>query len=195
MTSVKGPEHRPRRRAVTPDEARVWRAVTRDVAPLPGKAVEDEAEEVSAAPDPAPSPPPQPIPADWLERLRPAPPRPLAKPDLVAGAPVGLDKRTGERLKKGEMEIDGRLDLHGMTQDAAHGALLSFITRAYDSGRRCLLVITGKGGRPGPGVLKTQVPRWLNQAPLRERIIGFSWAQPKHGGEGALYVLIKRRRG
>jgi len=91
------------------------------------------------------------------------------------------------------MEIDGRLDLHGMTQEAAHAALNGFVLRAYDSGRRCLLVITGKG-RLGSGVLRAEVPRWLNQTPLRERVLGFSYAKARHGGEGALYVLVKRRR-
>lgn len=182
--------HRPRRRTVTPDEARIWRAVVQDVAPLPGKDVvaEDEAETV-----PAPEPPPRPVPP--LFRPEPAPPprpnRPL--PDLRAGVTPGLDRRSAERMKKGEMVIDAALDLHGMTQDAAHGALLSFVARAYETGRRCLLVITGKG-KQGPGVLRAQVPRWLNQSPLRERILGFSQARPQHGGDGAFYVLVKRQR-
>lgn len=182
--------HRPRRRTVTPDEARIWRAVVQDVAPLPGKDVvaEDEAETV-----PAPEPPPRPAPP--LFKPEPAPPprpnRPL--PDLRAGVTPGLDRRSAERMKKGEMVIDAALDLHGMTQDAAHGALSSFVARAYETGRRCLLVITGKG-KQGPGVLRAQVPRWLNQSPLRERILGFSQARPQHGGDGAFYVLVKRQR-
>ena len=92
------------------------------------------------------------------------------------------------------MAIDGRIDLHGMTQDAAHAALTGFIAHSHEAGRRCVLVITGKG-RAGGGVLRAQVPRWLNQGPLRERILGFSYARPQHGGDGALYVLIRRRRG
>jgi DNA-nicking Smr family endonuclease len=92
------------------------------------------------------------------------------------------------------MDLDGRLDLHGLSQDAAHGALIGFVRHGYDSGRRCLLVITGKGLREGSGVLRHQVPRWLNQTPLREMILGFSHARPHHGGDGALYVLIRRRR-
>lgn len=182
--------HRPRRRTVTPDEARIWRAVVQDVAPLPGKGVmaEDEAATV-----PAPEPPARPVPP--LFRPEPAPPprpnRPL--PDLRAGVTPGLDRRSADRMKKGEMVIDAALDLHGMTQDAAHGALLSFVARAYETGRRCLLVITGKG-KQGPGVLRAQVPRWLNQSPLRERILGFSQARPQHGGDGAFYVLVKRQR-
>jgi DNA-nicking Smr family endonuclease len=116
-------------------------------------------------------------------------------PPLTPGEnPAGLDRRSAERMKKGEMVIDGRLDLHGLTQDLAHAELLAFIGRAWDAGRRCVLVITGKGGRPGPGILKAQVPRWLNQSPLRERVLGFSHARPKDGGDGALYVLIRRRR-
>lgn len=183
--------HRPRRRAVTPDEARIWRAVVQDVAPLPGKDVpaEDDIDTTETAAEP----PVRPV--EPLFRPEPAPPprpnRPL--PDLRAGVTPGLDRRSADRMKKGEMVIDAALDLHGMTQDAAHGALLSFVARAYESGRRCLLVITGKG-KQGPGVLRAQVPRWLNQSPLRERILGFSQARPQHGGDGAFYVLVKRQR-
>ncbi|MBR9972738.1 Smr/MutS family protein [Magnetospirillum sulfuroxidans] len=181
--------HRPRRRAVTPDEARIWRAVIRDVAPLPGRDLPAE-ETDEAAPLPPSTPPPPAYP--------PAPPAPppkprVALPDLSHGNTPGLDRRSSERMKKGDMVIDASLDLHGMTQDSAHGALLSFVGRAYESGRRCVLVITGKG-KQGPGILRAQVPRWLNQSPLRERILGFSHARPQHGGEGALYVLIKRKR-
>lgn len=184
--------HRPRRRSVTPDEARVWRAVIRDVAPLPGKLLPDD--ETSDQPQPAPPPPARPQ-EPLFGAEPPPPPRPKAPlPDLRPGITPGLDRRSADRMKKGEMVIDAALDLHGMTQDAAHGALSSFVGRAYDSGRRCLLVITGKG-KQGPGVLRAQVPRWLNQSPLRERILGFSAARPHHGGEGALYVLVKRKRG
>jgi len=182
--------HRPRRRMVTPDEARIWRAVVQDVAPLPGKEVVPEDEGEAAA---APEAPARPVPPLFVPEPAP-PPRPNRPlPDLRAGVTPGLDRRSAERMKKGEMVIDAALDLHGMTQDAAHGALLSFVARAYESGRRCLLVITGKG-KQGPGVLRAQVPRWLNQSPLRERVLGFSQARPQHGGDGALYVLVKRQR-
>ncbi len=182
---------RNRRRVLTPDEVRIWRAVAGTVTPLPGRAVpEDETPPPEPEADkPAPSPrpaPPSPRPA--------APPPQRVLPPLAPGNTPGLDKRSAERMKRGEMEIDGRLDLHGMTQDTAHAALVGFVARAYDGGRRCLLVITGKGYREGTGVLRANVPRWLNQSPCRERILGFSPARPQHGGEGALYVLIKRRR-
>ncbi|MBC7951545.1 MAG: Smr/MutS family protein [Rhodospirillaceae bacterium] len=180
----------PRRRVLTVDEARIWRAIASSVTPLPGHELPDlppEPEEVFA-PEPKPLPAPVPAPPKAVPPLR----REL--PGLAHGATPGLDKRSAERMKKGEMEIDARLDLHGMTQDSAHAHLLAFIARAYDSGRRCVLVITGKGNREGTGVLRANTPRWLNQSPCRERILGFSFAKPQHGGEGALYVLIKRRR-
>lgn len=182
------PGHRVRRRAVTPDEARIWRSVVRDVAPLPGR--------VAA---PAETEPPEPArdPVAVAPAPRPAPPAvappPAALPALQHGRSPGVDKRTAERLSKGEMAIDAVLDLHGLTQDTAHSQLVGFVGRAYKSGRRCLLVITGKG-RDGGGVLRGQVPRWLNQPGLRERILSFSYARPQHGGEGALYVLVRRRR-
>ncbi|OJX68080.1 Smr/MutS family protein [Magnetospirillum sp. 64-120] len=191
MSRDKIVSHRPRRRTVTPEDARIWRAVVQDVAPLPGKDVLSE-EEIEAT-EPAAEPPVRPV--EPLFRPEPPPPprpaRPL--PDLRVGVTPGLDRRSADRMKKGEMAIDAALDLHGMTQDAAHGALLSFVARAHESGRRCLLVITGKG-KQGPGVLRAQVPRWLNQSPLRERILGFSQARPQHGGDGAFYVLVKRQR-
>lgn len=183
------PIHRPRHRVVTPEEARVWRAVVRDVAPLPGHdlaAAEPEpAAETTPPPPAAPVAPPLPTPTTRRDAV--------ALPALSHGATPGLDRRSAERMRRGEMVIDTTLDLHGMDQDQAHGALLSVVGRAFESGRRCVLVITGKG-RQGGGILRTQVPRWLNQSPLRERILGFSHARPHHGGEGALYVLIKRRR-
>ncbi|MBY0430226.1 MAG: Smr/MutS family protein, partial [Rhodospirillales bacterium] len=107
----------------------------------------------------------------------------------------GVDKRTGEKLRKGRMDIDGRVDLHGMSQEIAHGALIHLVGRGFDRGLRCLLVITGKGDRTGgEGVLRRAVPRWLNEPGLREKVLSFSYAQPRDGGEGALYVLLKRRR-
>ncbi|CAA7621910.1 Smr/MutS family protein [Magnetospirillum sp. UT-4] len=186
---VHDPGHRPRRRTVTPDEARVWRAVIADVAPLPGRAADLPPEPPPPAAEPAdPAPPPAAPPS-----LRPPPVRGVL-PELGHGAAPGLDRQSARRMKRGELAIDGRLDLHGLTQDLAHGALTAFITRAYESGRRCVLVITGKGMREGSGILRANVPRWLNQPPLRERIIGFSHAQGRDGGEGALYVLIRRKR-
>ncbi|MET1026053.1 MAG: Smr/MutS family protein, partial [Dongiaceae bacterium] len=89
---------------------------------------------------------------------------------------------------------------HGRTQAEAHDALHGFILRAHQAGKRCLLVITGKGGvktigeQRTRGVLREAVPRWLNEPGLRRHILAFEHARPQHGGEGALYVLLKRDR-
>ncbi|PKU23510.1 Smr/MutS family protein, partial [Telmatospirillum siberiense] len=122
--------------------------------------------------------------------FRPAP----ASPALDHRRAPGLDKSTAGRFAKGMMEIDATIDLHGLTQPVAHAALSRFVSGSADLGRRCLLVITGKGNREGSGVLRAEVPRWLSEPSLRAQILAFTPAQPKHGGGGALYVLLKRRR-
>jgi len=114
-------------------------------------------------------------------------------PELGHGRATGIDRRSSERLHRGRLPIEGRLDLHGMTQAAAAERLAAFIERAEAAGKRCLLVITGKGLASG-GILRDQVPRWLNLPPNRGRVLAFDYARPQHGGSGALYVLLKRRR-
>ena len=88
------------------------------------------------------------------------------------------------------MSIEARLDLHGHTRESAHRALSGFLAAAWESGRRTVLIVTGKG----QGILKDAVPRWLNESPNRGRILLVAQAQPKDGGGGALYVLLRRRR-
>ncbi|MGE0725824.1 MAG: Smr/MutS family protein, partial [Alphaproteobacteria bacterium] len=92
--------------------------------------------------------------------------------------------------------VEARLDLHGMTQAEAHAALDAFLDGSARRGRRSVLVVTGRGGRgsEGPGVLRRMVPRWLNEPANRERLLAFAEAQPKDGGAGALYLLLRRRR-
>ncbi len=97
-------------------------------------------------------------------------------------------------MRKGNMDVEVSLDLHGLTQDAAYAELKHFILEAYAARRRCVLIITGRGMREGTGILRSQVPRWLNEPPIRDRILGLSQARPRDGGEGALYVLIRRQR-
>ncbi|MEE8245727.1 MAG: Smr/MutS family protein [Alphaproteobacteria bacterium] len=93
------------------------------------------------------------------------------------------------------MPVEGSIDLHGLTQKQAAHALGAFLTDAQEAGRRCVLVITGKGDAKGEaGVLRAMAPRWLNEPPNRARILAFEHAQPKHGGQGALYVLLRRKR-
>jgi len=123
-------------------------------------------------------------------------PRTSSLPELSHGGQAGLDKSNAKKLKKGQHAIEGRMDLHGMTQDQAHRALNSFLEGSYGAGKRCVLVITGKGMKPdgSVGVLRSAVPRWLNQEPNRSRVLAFSYATAKDGGEGALYVMLKRKR-
>ena len=111
--------------------------------------------------------------------------------DLRNGDRAGIDSRTQRRLFRGEVPVDRRLDLHGMTAAYAQGRLVQFIEMAVDDGCRCVLVITGKGS----GVLRGYVPEWLKQPPLAPLILALAEARPKDGGGGALYVLLRRKRG
>ncbi|MGH7064063.1 MAG: Smr/MutS family protein [Stellaceae bacterium] len=151
----------------------LWRRAMHGVRPLRDRP--------AAAPE---TPPPAAAP-DREPRAAPPP------PDRFAG----IDRANAERLKRGRHPIEARLDLHGMTQIEAHRELAAFIRLCADAERRCVLVITGRGlGPNGPGVLKSAVPRWLAETPLRHRILAIAPAQPRHGGAGALYLLLRRRR-
>lgn len=119
-----------------------------------------------------------------------------------------VDRRKARRIAAGAIEIEARLDLHGMTQSAAHARLIGFVQSAVARGLRTVLVITGKGSSrqketfseatwwdgEETGVLRRSVPRWLAEPPLRAVVIGCQPASPRHGGEGALYVLLRRRK-
>lgn len=116
---------------------------------------------------------------------------------------AGLDRRTADRLRRGEREPDARLDLHGMTAERAHRACLRFLSDAMGQGARVVLVITGKGGRKRDdadimasprGILRESLPKWLRSSPLGHSIVGIYEAHQKHGGAGAFYVYLKRRR-
>lgn len=185
------------------DETALWRRVAETTMPLPGRKV---IEPDSAAPKRKRPPPPGPA-------VRPKPPQPEKReqpplPELAPGIAAGLDRRTAERLRRGQFTVEARLDLHGHTQAAAHRAVGAFIREAHTTGRRCVLVITGKGAPKGEvefdpeagpggretGVLRRMVPQWLNGPELRPLVLGIATAQPKDGGAGALYVLLKRQR-
>jgi DNA-nicking Smr family endonuclease len=107
--------------------------------------------------------------------------------------PAAIDAALHRRITRGRDAIAARIDLHGMTQDVARAALTGFVRRAVGEGWRAVLVITGKGVS-GDGVLKRRVPDWLAAPPLRDLIAGVSEAHRRHGGEGALYVALKRQR-
>ncbi len=183
----------------------LWRKVTEDARPLAkraGKAVDSPRPEEPEAPAPTAAAPPA------KPRKAAAPARPATAgttrrtqtPALDSGRAAGLDRRNLERLRRGKLPIEGTIDLHGDTQAVAHRRLSAFLARTQAAGKRCVLVITGKGrlGRSEsgqePGVIRANLPRWLNEAPNRERVLAFAQAQPSHGGAGAFYVLLKRRR-
>lgn len=185
------------------EDRKLWQHVNRDTVPLKGRdsltggfADLMRASEATAPPQspgkPKKSPPAPRLP---LNNVKPAPPSRARDELLSHGSSAGLDRRNAERLRRGKMVIEATLDLHGMNQAQAHGALNRFIQRSEAAGRRCVLVITGKGiAKESGGVLRNQVPNWLNEPGNRERIIAFNYAQQGHGGTGALYVLLKRRR-
>jgi DNA-nicking Smr family endonuclease len=159
----------------------LWQEAVRDVRPLRGKVpavlTEMRPPGISAAPA-------------RFEESRAIQPQ---MPPLARFA--GIDRANAERLKRGLHRIEARLDLHGMTQAEAHEALAAFIATSRDAGRRCVLVITGRGlAQSGPGVLKSSVPRWLEEPELRRHILAIASAQPHHGGSGATYLLLRRRR-
>jgi DNA-nicking Smr family endonuclease len=173
-----------KRRGLSPDERVLWSAVTRSIAPMRAGA---------AAPE-----------EDAVEAVRPAAPKPAAAPlarplaqDPMPPPLSPLGRRMRSRVARGKEDIDGRLDLHGLTQSEAHAALLRFLRQAGGRGARLVLVITGKGARGGEGergVLRRQVPQWLRLPEFRALVIGFEQAHVAHGGEGALYVRVRRSR-
>jgi DNA-nicking Smr family endonuclease len=179
---------RDRRRVLSDDERVLWTAVTQQIKPLTKDAAAAEpaaADEIAAKPAPKSAP----------SRARPAIVRPSLPPAPTAPPLTPLSRRERTRVARGKMEIDGRIDLHGLTQDRAHGALLNFLRAASAREARLVLVITGKGTRDGErGVLRRQVPQWLSLPDFRAYVIGFEDAHIAHGGEGALYVRVRRAR-
>jgi DNA-nicking Smr family endonuclease len=122
--------------------------------------------------------------------------KPRAAPSHVKPPLVSLEQRTRRRLARGLIKVDARIDLHGMRQERAFRALHAFLKRAQARGEQIVLVITGKGreGEDGRGVLRENVPAWLSRPEFRDLIVGFEEAGRRHGGAGALYVRIRRRR-
>jgi DNA-nicking Smr family endonuclease len=170
------------------DEDRIiWAKVARTAKPLKGKA--QPAEESIVTNDP-------------MEKLLSTAPEPMvvapAQPAARREKPPAhhFDQQTRDKLLKGRLQIDARVDLHGMTQGEAHGLLLSFLHRAHTGGLRYVLVITGKGASFGSdGALKRAVPAWLATPMFRALVSGHDHAARQHGGTGAIYVRLRRRGG
>ncbi|MEY9180673.1 DNA-nicking Smr family endonuclease [Bradyrhizobium sp. USDA 326] len=184
------PRPSPRRRALSEEERELWDLVSKQVKPLrkyrvPKAHAAPRAESSPAVTAMRPASSPRPVAA--------APTPRVAKPSIPPLAPLGKRERT--KLSRGRSEIEARLDLHGMTQMRAHRALAGFLHRAHQDGLTFVLVITGKGRSGGEsGVLRRQVPEWLSLPEFRAFVVGFEEAAIGHGGEGALYVRIRRAR-
>jgi DNA-nicking Smr family endonuclease len=182
-----------RKRALSEAERELWESVAKQAKPLrkqpqaarpPPAAVEAK----SAATKPMAAP-----------KLAPdAGSAKAVRPDLPVAPPLAtLSRRERSRLSRGKKDIDARLDLHGMTLTRAHHALFAFLQRANSNGLTFVLIITGKGrvtgAESGRGVLRRQVPLWLSLPEFRSLVVGFEEAHIGHGGEGALYVRVRRR--
>jgi DNA-nicking Smr family endonuclease len=174
------------KRSPRPEEVRLWAVVTSTVRPGPGRKPvvppKDVEPEGAAKAKTKTTPGPHPF----------APAAHKAKPKPAPVAPGDIEPRRKRRLIRERDPIDLRLDLHGMDQDRARAVLTGFLLRAYDEGVRAVLVITGKGYQ-GDGILRRRTPEWLAEPPLRAVVAGVSEAGRRHGGEGALYVALKRK--
>lgn len=170
-----------RARKLTPEERVLWHRVAKSAAPLKGKRLEPFAE--PRDPDLA-----QPLPPE-----RPMPTLAERTPEKKHLPKPGFDRTTRQKLAKGRLPIEGRVDLHGLTQAEAYLLLQSFLHQAYAEGLRHVLVITGKGSSLGSdGILKRAVPDWLATPPFRAFVAGYDAAARGHGGSGALYVRLRR---
>jgi DNA-nicking Smr family endonuclease len=169
------------KRRLTADEVREWRQAMGEIPPDP----------------PAPRP-------DSRFYLLTAPPAPARKQKAATPPlPGAIPPHDAKAIRRGRVAIEARVDLHGMTQDRAHTTLVRFLKKCTADGARCVLVITGKGGKRtddspyaefGAGVLRSSLPHWLESPELAPLIIASAPAAPKDGGDGARYVLLRRRR-
>ncbi len=216
--SGEGGKSKPRRRRLLSEEDEaLWHHVARSIGPTKGKSRVREVEpdpdvtvDVHAGREETRRPP---VAAQGRKTAAPArvgslAPVPPAVSKARPPAPtfVPLERKKARRIARGADEIEARLDLHGMTQDDAHSALIGFVRRCQAAGFRTVLVITGKGGpvrrhhgdrdddyeRPR-GVLRRNVPRWLAGAEIGSLVLSYSTAHIRHGGEGALYVQLRRK--
>lgn len=214
MASDDNPKPRPRyRRArlLSEEERQLWKKMVADARPLSAGQIIAEPEQISGSSSLVPSKPiSKPKPLSSVPRAR-------RNAEILAGnrpkiddAPplTGLDRRTSQKLARGQIEAEARLDLHGMRQAEAELALHGFLSRCRHSGLRCVLVITGKGESPfarhtlhssrfheasdHSGVLRSALPQWLGAARFRSEVAGFQPAHPRHGGGGAFYIWLRK---
>jgi DNA-nicking Smr family endonuclease len=190
VSILEPPVSQRRRRALTEEERALWESVAKQAKPLRRKVrLETRKNSPDREADAA-------VKSPALKKVHAPAAVPTAKrPVPPPLAPLGRRERS--QLSRGQKDIQARLDLHGMTQERAHRALSGFLQRAHLDGLTFVLVITGKGkidAESGRGVLRRQVPQWLSHPEFRTLVVGFEEADIGHGGEGALYVRIRRSR-
>ena len=195
-----------KRRGLRPDELELWRKVAATTERLKPERIAPKIPLLKPAlkikPSVAEKPVIEPFQIGGGNRKTPAHDVLPGLPERLASAPVKMDKKAHNRLKRGKLKPEARIDLHGMTMDQAHPVLTRFILHSHARGLRLVLVITGKGkdrddGGPIPvrrGVLRHNVPGWLASAPLGPVVLQVSSAHLKHGGGGAYYVYLRRQR-
>ncbi len=182
------PAHRGRLRRLSDEEIALWLTVAKSVTPRPEAHLPDAGDS-----------PPQIVSAPPAPSTTPAPREKAASPAPQVPSLAPLERRLRQKLSRGQAEVDAAIDLHGLTQAEAHGALHHFLARAQGNGARLVLVVTGKGeARPNAefgasGVLRRSVPLWLKAPDWRLFVVGFEEASRPHGGAGALYVRLRRR--
>ena len=192
-------------RGLRPDEEELWDRVSRNAVPLhPDKKtiLRDAVDAMAPPPKPAPDPLPRFTIGSAARRDPPRHDLSPSLPDRLVGSAIQMDRKRFGKMNRGKLSPERRVDLHGMTIAQAHPVLVRFIQSAYADGLRLVLVITGKGrdgdhGGPIPvrrGVLKHQVPHWLQTSPLKPLVLQVSEAHLKHGGSGAYYVYLRRPR-
>jgi len=187
--------------AFTVKDAALLEWALKDVEPLPGRSFQSSVETLRNDKNNVKHHSKKTHPLDSTLKIRDK--REIIKPEksLLHGTSTGLDKRSAQRMRRGKLGIEARLDLHGRNQDEAYRELKDFIFRTHGQQKRLVLVITGKGNKDfgfdtkkRVGVLREMVPKWLNEQTIRDRIISFDYATQKDGGYGALYVLLKKNK-
>lgn len=182
-----------RRRTLSVEDARLWASVARSAVPLKGKShpqmPPEDVPELPAAPPP--------VGRKGSKAAAPALPVPIQQPapqPRLTQHPI--ERPTRRKISKGRLPIEARIDLHEMTQGVAHEALVGFLRQSQAMGLRHVLVITGRGGSGGHfgsrGVLRRVVPMWFGSPEFRPLVSGFDSAERHHGGDGALYVRVRR---
>jgi len=171
-----------RRRGLTAEDKAIWAAVARTIRPLPGREMPEAPPLVTIEPPPRAEPTPPPVPK----------PR-LPPPEINVGAqPSGLDAKRWRDLRRGTTRPQRQLDLHGMTAAMAHRSVEGFIRMCHAEGARVVCIVTGKGSSPEGGVLKRELPHWLNAPGLRPLILGA--AHPHRANAGSVHLLLRRTR-